>query len=143
MTKIVPLDINNYTEIVGLWEIAGLIFKPQGRDSYKFLENRLKTSATWLFGTFSQDILIGVVIVSHDGQRGWINRLAVDPQYRGKGLGRDLLKYSEEFLKKQGIELYCALIEEDNLGSQQLFSSNGFVKHDDIRYFSKRESQDY
>src|SRR5258708_11652566 len=40
----------------------------------------------------------GSVMVGHDGHRGWIYYLAVDPAYRRSGLGRRLVGHAEDWL---------------------------------------------
>ena len=40
------------------------------------------------------------------------------------------------------MRLFCALIETSNIASQELFEKSGYVKHRDIMYFSKRDSDD-
>ena len=37
-------------------------------------------------------IVVGVVLCGHDGRRGHIYHLAVDPAYRGYGLGKRLVE---------------------------------------------------
>ncbi|MHA2250425.1 MAG: GNAT family N-acetyltransferase [Candidatus Kariarchaeaceae archaeon] len=144
MSQIEQLSIDDYNKIKHLWESSEIPYKPLGRDSYDFLKNRLETSPTWLLGIRSnENLLIGVVIVSHDGQRGWINRLAVHASHRRKGFALQLIKAAEELLTEQGIRLWTALIEDYNTISQTLFQKAGYHKHDDVIYFSKRDSKDY
>ncbi|MBU4189834.1 MAG: GNAT family N-acetyltransferase [Candidatus Thermoplasmatota archaeon] len=47
-------------------------------------------------------MLIGVVVGSDDGRKGWINRLAVDLKHRKKGVARVLINAVEDALKKIG-----------------------------------------
>lgn len=142
-----------YTQLIQLWTEAGLPFKPKGRDSYSSLCNRLERTTTWLVVLTgdNDDIyelelhegLVGAVIVTHDGQRGWINRLAIHPRHRKKGYAKFLLEECEQFLREQNIFLFAALVEKDNLPSLGLFKSSGYRVHDDIFYLSKRDSSDY
>ncbi len=41
-------------------------------------------------------------MVGYDGHRGWINYLAVDPDYRKRGLGRALMVEAELRLLREG-----------------------------------------
>ena len=36
--------------------------------------------------------LVGAVLCGHDGRRGFLNHLAVLPEYRGRGLGRQMVE---------------------------------------------------
>jgi ribosomal protein S18 acetylase RimI-like enzyme len=46
--------------------------------------------------------VVGTIMAGYDGHRGWIYSLAVLPEYRGRGLGSQLLRYAEERLKLLG-----------------------------------------
>jgi len=82
------------------------------------------------------------VVVSCDLRKGWLNRLAVDPGHRHRGVAKDLIAEVEKALRKRGIRIFCALIEEYNTASKELFKRCGYVEHRDIIYFSKRESDE-
>ena len=46
--------------------------------------------------------LAGSVMVGYDGHRGWVNYLAVDPAWQGRGLGRMLMDEAEQRLLALG-----------------------------------------
>ena len=58
--------------------------------------------------------VVGSVMASWDGRRGWINRLAVDPSARGGGLGERLMIEAESRLAAIGCDKVNLLIEPDN-----------------------------
>ena len=39
-------------------------------------------------------------MAGYEGHRGWINYLAVDPEFRRKGLGRTMMKAAETYLEQ-------------------------------------------
>jgi ribosomal protein S18 acetylase RimI-like enzyme len=139
--EIRKLTINNYEDMVKLWSRAKLPFKPNGRDSRKALATQMKANPDFFLGAFEGNRLIGTVIISCDMRKGWINRLAVDPEYRLRGVAQTLIAELEKILQKHGIKIVCALIEDDNAASKKLFKKLGYVEHRDIIYFSKRESE--
>jgi ribosomal protein S18 acetylase RimI-like enzyme len=144
LTAIIELDLQHYNQIIKLWQDAKLPHKPKGRDSYELLKIRLSQSATRIFGIVKEnDMLIASILISHDGQRGWINRITVHPLFQRKGYAKQLLNYAEDYFRKAGIMLWSALIENENHESQEFFSKQGYTKHEEIRYYSKRESADY
>ena len=136
------LSINDYKGIVRLWKKASLPFKPKGRDSREAVAAEMAANPDFFFGAFENDHLVGVVILSSDLRKGWINRLAVDPNFRRCGVAERLINASEEILRDHGIKLFCALIDEGNVASMSLFKKCGYVRHRDIIYFSKRDSDD-
>ncbi len=136
--KIVSLAITDYDKITQLWTRANLPFKPIGRDSREAMAAEMAAHPNYFLGVLVEDNLVGIVVLSSDLRKGWINRLAIDPAYRYQGIGQALIAESERIFQKEGIKIFCALIDEDNAASRNLFRKCGYVEHHDIIYFSKR-----
>ena len=136
------LDINNYAEIKRIWTEAGLSTRPGGRDSYKNLKKQLSSERVFILAYESDGELQGLVLLSHDERKGWINRLAVIPKYQRQGIASQLLKASENFFLEQGIEIFVTLIEAENETSIKCFEKNGYKFWDNIQYYSKRSRDD-
>ena len=84
--KIRTLTVNDYDKMVKLWEDSGLESRPKGRDSKKAIEAQMKANPEYFIGAFEGLRLIGTVIASDDGRKGWVNHLAVDPEHRRLGI---------------------------------------------------------
>jgi ribosomal protein S18 acetylase RimI-like enzyme len=136
------LTAAEHDEIVNLWSIGNLPYKPKGRDSREAIAAEMKLNPDFFLGAFEEERLVGVAVVSCDSRKGWINRLAVHPDYRRRGIAVDLIDECESAIRKRGLKLFCALIEESNGPSIRLFKRRGYVEHRDIHYFCKRESDD-
>jgi N-acetylglutamate synthase-like GNAT family acetyltransferase len=136
------LTINDYKEMVRLWLTAKLPFKPKGRDRREAIAAQMKANPDFFLGVFEEDSLVGTVIISCDTRKGWINRLAIDPDYRRRGVAKALIAESERTLRKHDIRIFCALIEDYNTVSKKLFKECGYIEHHDIMYFSKRDSNE-
>ena len=132
------LNPNEYEDLIELWSIANLPFKPNGRDTEENIIKQLKVANNAFIVAECSDNIIGVVIASHNGRKGWINRLAVHPGYRKKGVASNLIKKAEEFLQEQGIKIFAALVEDWNFQSQNLFEKNNYDEFKGIHYFTKR-----
>jgi len=125
-----------------VWADAGLPYKPLGRDSKEKIACEMQRAETTYFGIFDGHRLIAVGVVTSDGRKGWINRVAVDPDYRRRGLGLLIIEECEKFPREIGLKVICCLIEDHNLPSMEFFSRLGYVCHNDVHYFSRRESPD-
>jgi len=136
------LTIDDYESMLHVWGVAGLPIKPRGRESRPMLELELSRDYCAAFGAFDAERMVGVVIANYDGRRGWINRLAVDPDYRGLGLASALMFRCEEFLKQFGEVVICGLVEDPNYPSMQLFENNGYTCEQSITYWTKRPRPD-
>jgi len=142
--QIRQLSLDDYDELLALWQRAGLhSLKPQGRDSRQTLAQQLTSGVQTILGLEVDGKLVGAVITTHDGRKGWINRLAVDPAYRRHSYGSRLVAAAEEVLRAQGMRVIAALVERDNLPSLALFRQAGYVEGDPgIHYLTKRDSSD-
>lgn len=130
-----------YDAMIDLWKKAGLPFKAQGRDSREHMSKELRQNSDLVLGAYEEGELIGVIIGTDDGRKGWINRLAVLPGYRRQGVAVALISACEKALRKRGRRIICTLVE-DNPESLELFKKAGYIKHNDIFYLSKREDED-
>jgi len=140
--RIRKLTIDDYDELIALWERSELSHRPRGRDSRESMTPEMGRDGTFFLGMFDGEKMIGSILGSSDGRKGWINRLAVDPDYRGKGLAAQLIEECEKRLYSLGIKVIAALIEGDNKSSESAFSKAGYIYWDDIKYYSKRFSDD-
>lgn len=147
--QIRQLEIKDYDALIELWQRAGLTtLRPQGRDSREAFarlldpgpDGRIRLGAPTVLALDKEDHLIGVVIATHDGRKGWINRLAIHPKHRRQGHARRLIAAAEQVLRDQGIQVIGALVERENAASLALFQRVGYQLSRDVYYLSKRES---
>ncbi|MBN2305884.1 MAG: GNAT family N-acetyltransferase [Anaerolineae bacterium] len=139
---VVTLAADDYDDVRGLWEESGLPVKPGGRDSREQFAQQLAGGTQVVLGLRSSERLIGVVVVTHDGRKGWINRLAVHPDTRRQGAGQRLIIEAERVLREQGMHVIAVLIAGGNEASLALFERAGYTVYPGVHYLTKRDSQD-
>ncbi len=140
--KIRNFKIEDYNSLIELWKAAGLPYKPKGRDSKEKIETELKRGVAIFLVAETSDKIIGSVFGTHDGRKGWINRVAVDMEYQKKGIAKKLVSEVEKKLDELGIDIAACLIEDWNDRSMKVFEKLGYIKHKDVIYFSKRKNHD-
>ena len=138
-----PLKECELDEMRKVWKAAGLPYRPRGRDSLKNLEKQRKRDPSYFLGAFKDGRLIGVSLVTDDGRKGWINRLAVHPDARRKGVATLLVSRSEMILRRKGMRLLCTHIEAGNEVSFALFEKLGYEVEREILYLTKRDRESY
>jgi len=124
--------------ILRIWQDAELIHKPKGRDTKYNLHSQLQLPQIRVFMASSEGKDVATIMVTHDGRKGWLNRLAVLKIYRNKGIAQKLIAHSEKWLASQGLKIYATLIDDPNDPSMNLFEKAGYTKHNDIVYFTKK-----
>ncbi|MBK7142701.1 MAG: GNAT family N-acetyltransferase [bacterium] len=136
------LTIADYDEIVRVWSDAGLPYKPGGRERKDMLAKEMTRPYCAFLGLEIDGRLLGVIIANWDGRRGWLNRLAIDPDHRGKRYAGLLIEAAEQFLESQGAIVLAGLIDEENLPSMAAFARAGYSCVTEIRLWRKRKSPD-
>lgn len=132
------MDISDYDDLTALWQLAGLPYRPRGRDSRPEIARELQRGRSVFLLAEDQGKLIASVIASHDGRKGWINRLAVLPSYRRQGIATLIVQEAEHLLLNQGIGIIACLIEDWNQLSVNFFGKLGYEHHPEIGYFTKK-----
>lgn len=136
------LDSGDVPEIHRVWDASGLHVYPKGRDAYEHIAVEISAGTALFFGGFLEGAMVAVVLATHDGRKGWINRLAVLPGHRKQGYGQLLIHACESAFQELGIGMSCALIEDWNDPSMALFQKEGYVFRKDIYYFRKTLGQE-
>lgn len=137
-----PISTSEIEEMLGVWSEAGLPVKMKGRDTVENLTKQVVADPDLFIGAFENGRMVGVIVGSDDGRKGWINRLAIVPYARRSGLARTLVKRCEDVLRARGRQILCVLIEEYNDASKVLFTSMGYIREEEIVYYAKRDGED-
>lgn len=124
--RIRRLRFSDHAALIELLDVAGLRPRVRGRDSRAAFAKQLPRNRPWYLGAFDGDRLVGCVLGTHDTRKGWINRLAIHPEYRRRRLGSRLVRACETALRAEGIEVFAALVEPGNGDSEAFFRSLGY-----------------
>ncbi|MCS6903328.1 MAG: GNAT family N-acetyltransferase [Candidatus Bipolaricaulota bacterium] len=135
--QIRPMKLEDYDAVIALWQRAGLSFEPHARDSRSAISQQIESSGHLMLVAEADGQIVGTVFGSHDGRKGWINRLAVDPRYRRQGLAHQLIQRVEDALAREGLIIVAALVEAPNEPSLELFRKLDYEERRDIIYFRK------
>ncbi len=120
------LRLADYEAMIEIFDVCGLSPRVRGRDSRRNIAKQLRVRSNIYLGAFDGPRLVGTVLATHDTRKGWINRLAVLPEYRHRGIAQKLVRAAERGLRAQGMVIFAALIEPDNVASQALFAKLGY-----------------
>lgn len=131
------LGASDIPSVHALWAASGLPFHPEGRDAPALMGAEIEAGSAFLIGAFDGDALVGVVLGTDDGRKGWVNRLAVRPDRRGEGLGGRLIERCETVFAERGRGIVACLIEDWNDASLALFQKSGYALRRDILYLRK------
>ncbi len=139
--RIRPLRVRDYDAAIKLFRTCGLNPRTRGRDSRSAFAKQLRANRTSYLGAFDEDRLVATVFGTHDTRKGWVNRLAVHPDRRRCGIAAKLVRACEREFRRQGIGIFAALIDGENVASQKLFVRLGY-ETSDIHYYRRKVRND-
>lgn len=70
--------------------------------------------------------IVGYAICGRSGRRGYVQRLAVDPQHQGRGLGRALVVDGLRWMRRRGVARAVVNTQHSNEAALALYERLGF-----------------
>jgi ribosomal protein S18 acetylase RimI-like enzyme len=126
------IDDADVAEVAALWQTCGLT-RPWNDPAADIAFARRGSNATVLIGR-DGGLIVATVLAGHDGHRGWVYYLAVDPDHRHKGYGRVMMDAAEHWLRERGIEKLQLLVRPDNKSVKNFYQSLGYSEQERIIY---------
>jgi ribosomal protein S18 acetylase RimI-like enzyme len=121
---IAQIEDADVAEIVGLWERCGLT-RPWNEPAADIALARKGDNATILVAR-ENGAVVATALVGHDGHRGWVYYVAVDPLHQKKGFGRMIMNAAEDWLRKTGIEKIMLMVRPENTAVRAFYESIGY-----------------
>jgi ribosomal protein S18 acetylase RimI-like enzyme len=115
----------DYDGVTELWTSAG-------RDVLPRAELELVRDPQLLLVAEHDGTLVGVVLGTFDGRRGWILRLAVDPAHRRRGIASRLVGELETRFAALGCPRVNLLVMPDNVEALRFWQALGYVPLPDV-----------
>ena len=131
----------DYDQVISLWSRCGLPFRPNGRDSRERIAAEIEGPSAIFLVAEERGKIVGTVLGTIDGRKGWINRLAIEPDHQRVGLGSRMVQEIEARFRRKGLEVFACLIEDHNPGSMRFFEGIGYKDDRTVHYYSKRRSE--
>ena len=105
-------------------ERLGMLPRPMTDDYAEVISNQRVTVAE------GQGTIVGVIVLTVDDEGLLIDNVAVDPSYRGKGLGRALLEFAETEARRTGFDSIHLYTHEKMTENLAIYSTLGYIEYD-------------
>lgn len=132
MFTIHPLEVKDLPAALELWRRAEGVEIAEG-DSPEALARYLARNPGISQAAFVGDSLVGAVLAGHDGRRGFLYHLAVEPRFQNIGVGRALVERAVTLLEAQGLRRALILVAHNNDSGADFWSRRGWEKMDFAR----------
>jgi ribosomal protein S18 acetylase RimI-like enzyme len=139
--SIATIKDSDIPEVIALWQRCGST-RPWNDPAADIAMARKEPNSTVLLGRNSES-LVASVLVGHDGHRGWVYYVTVDPDHRFKSYGRAIMSAAEDWLRTRGIEKLQLMVRGDNAKVQAFYQSLGYVEQERVvfaKWLDGRES---
>lgn len=125
-----PLEISEIRDgdvdaVIALWQACGLT-RPWNDPHADIAFARSVDNATVLVGRHEGTVAASVM-VGHDGHRGTIYYVAVDPTLQGRGLGATVMDAAEAWLRARGVWKLNVLVRADNAPVVGFYEAHGYT----------------
>jgi ribosomal protein S18 acetylase RimI-like enzyme len=125
---------------IGLWERCDLT-RPWNDPAGDIAMARRGDNSTILIGR-ADGVIAATVMVGHDGHRGWVYYVAVDPDHRGRDYGRGIMAAAEQWLRERGIVKLMLLVRGDNTKVQAFYETLDYAVQDRVLYAKWLDGRD-
>ena len=110
--QIRPYKSKDEKKVIQLWIDCGLVVSHN--NPIRDIERKMEVNPEWfLVGELDGEIMASCM-VGYEGHRGWINYLAVSPNYQRKGYAKRIMDKAENLLIEVGCPKINLQIRETN-----------------------------
>ena len=135
-----PYRTDDEESLVSLWQVCELTVP--WNNPHKDIARKLQVQPELFLVGILDSSLIATVMGGYEGHRGWINYLAVHPDFQGKGYGQEIMNSVETGLREMGCPKINLQIRTGNNKIASFYQKLGFT-NDQVVSMGKRMEADH
>ncbi|MFN2174263.1 MAG: GNAT family N-acetyltransferase [Candidatus Promineifilaceae bacterium] len=133
------MKVDDFDEVYALWlESEEIIVSDV--DTRNDIVRLLERNPGLSFVAQDGEQLVGAVLCTHDGRRGYIDQLVVRKSHRRQGIGKGLVSRCIFNLMRNGIRKWHLFVEEDNQDAVAFWKKLGWAERVEILTMSRSQS---
>jgi ribosomal protein S18 acetylase RimI-like enzyme len=125
----------NLESVVSLWNACELT-RPWN-DPYKDIQFARESATSAVLVGFFEERIVASVMVGHDGHRGCLYYLAVDPAFQKRGFGKAAVAAAEAWLRERGVWKINLMVRSENEKAGSFYERLGYAVNP-VTSFGKR-----
>jgi ribosomal protein S18 acetylase RimI-like enzyme len=137
--QIRPYQSSDEESVIELWKQCNLT-RPWN-DPRKDIRRKLAVNPEWFLIAQINGAVVGTLMAGYEGHRGWINYLAVSPDRRREGIGRELMLRAEKILAEVNCPKINLQVRTTNAEAIEFYRAIGYAV-DDVISMGKRLQKD-
>ncbi|MCI8560216.1 MAG: GNAT family N-acetyltransferase [Dorea sp.] len=136
------MTIDDYEPVYALWkQIHGFGIRSVD-DSREGIERFLKRNQKTSVVAVEDGKIVGAILCGHDGRRGCLYHVCVDADYRMRGIGKSMVVFAMEALKKEKISKVSLIAFTKNDIGNAFWNEIGWTKRQDLNYYDFTLNED-
>lgn len=125
----------DYDQVYALWmRIKGFSMRSID-DSRAGVEKFLQRNPTTSVVAVEDGNVVGAILCGHDGRRGCLYHVCVDPDYRRRGIGKSMVVFCMDALKEEGINKVSLIAFTQNDVGNAFWHNVGWKQREDLNYY--------
>ncbi len=129
------MTIEDYEAVYALWKrIKGFAIRSldDSREGVaRFLNRNPATSVV----AEEDGKIVGAILCGHDGRRGCLYHVCVDPDYRMRGIGTAMVVYAMNALRREKISKVSLIAFTQNDVGNAFWRRIGWTRREDLNYY--------
>ncbi|MBO5209909.1 MAG: GNAT family N-acetyltransferase [Lachnospiraceae bacterium] len=136
------MKIEDYDAVRSLWmTIKGFGIRSVD-DSREGVEAFLKRNPTTSVVAVEDGKIVGAILCGHDGRRGCLYHVCVAQEYRMRGIGKEMVVFCMNALKKEHINKVSLIAFTQNDIGNAFWREIGWTKREDLNYYDFTLNED-
>jgi ribosomal protein S18 acetylase RimI-like enzyme len=127
-----PIADADIPAVIAMWQACELT-RPWNDPAADIALARQSPNATVLVGR-DRETIVATAMVGHDGHRGWVYYVAVDPGRRQQGFGRAIMEAAEAWLRQADIAKVQLMVRPENKSVQAFYQTIGYGEQQRVVY---------
>ncbi len=133
--QIQVMTIDDYEEVHKLWmTIKGFAIRSVD-DSKEGVERFIRRNPTTSVVARCDGKVVGAILCGHDGRRGCLYHVCVHPDYRRRGIGKEMVVSCMNALKMEKISKVSLIAFTKNDIGNAFWNTIGWTKREDLNYY--------
>lgn len=129
------MTVEDYEGVYGLWmSIKGFAMRSID-DSREGVERFLARNPETSVVAVEDGRIVGAILCGHDGRRGCMYHVCVHEDYRMRGIGKAMVVFAMEALKKEKISKVSLIAFTKNDVGNAFWKRIGWTKREDLNYY--------
>ena len=125
----------DYDSVYALWNTINGFAIRSVDDSREGVERFLKRNPTTSVVAEVDGKIVGAILCGHDGRRGCLYHVCVHKDYRRRGVGKSMVVFCMEALKKEKINKVSLIAFTVNDIGNAFWNSIGWTRRLDLNYY--------